>query len=308
MGLSRKLPPPKKSTEKKSLLVRKPNLDADLGIELPTEASAPSDHLGDYTILIHGSKKIGKTSLASKFPNAFGCMFEPGAEGLYMKHLGCPTWQHYKQIQDKLDADPTYCDTLIIDTGSLAYDRCMEYACAKAGIEHPGDEGFGKGWDRVKKELVREMNRAMLRKCGTIVLCHTKLEEVETITGRTYNKLVPDLSGQAQGYFSAAIDIIGYYHLIDNKRWLQIREDDYAVAGCRPETHFLTQKGEQVFKIPMGNNSQEAYDNFVKAFENRQEESYAPEGVKRFMHKPKIGGAVKRPALVAKKKFVAKKR
>lgn len=299
MALATKLPAPEAA--KPSLLKRKPNIDADLGLELPEDVSTPSTRLCDYTILLYGSKKIGKTSLFAQFPKALGMLFEPGGKALSMKQVPCPTWAHFKQYLDMIEADDDYCDTIGIDTGRLAYDRCMAYVCQKADIEHPGDEGFGKGWNRVEKEFATQMNRVLLREGkGTLITAHAKTEEVETLIGRKYNKVIPDLSGQAQGFFAGVVDIIAYYHIIGTERWLQIREDDHAVAGCRCEQNFIAKDGFPVHRIPMGNSAKEAYNNLVKAFKNEQAESYAPDNVK--------AGAPCVAAPVPMKKKIATKR
>lgn len=278
MAIATKVQPPE---AKPSLLRKKTNVDAPLGLSLPDTESTPSDRLCDYTILLYGSKKIGKTSMASQFPKALSMMFEPGGKALTMKQVPCQTWAHFKQYLDLIDGDPDYCDTIVVDTGKIAYDRCMSYVCTKAELEHPGDEGFGKGWNRVEKEFSSTMSRALLREGkGTLILAHAKTEEVETKLGRKYNKIVPDMSGQASSFFSGVVDIIAYYHIEDDERWLQIREDDYAVAGCRPENNFIAKDGFPVYKIPMGTSAKEAYKNFVRAFNNEQEESYAPDSIK----------------------------
>ena len=52
------------------------------GLTLPTEKSKPSSRLGDYTWLIYGAKKIGKTSLVAQFPETLILSFEPGTKAL----------------------------------------------------------------------------------------------------------------------------------------------------------------------------------------------------------------------------------
>lgn len=269
-----------KEGETTSLLKKRKTPDDDLGITLPTELSEPSHSIGDYSFLIYGSKKIGKTSLASQFPKSLAFMFEPGGTALRLLQQPCPSWAHFKQSIDKIPKPCPY-KTFIVDTASVGYDRCMEYTCAKASIDHPSDEGYGKGWDKVKKELASQLSRLMLINAGLVALAHDKAQEIETKSGRKFTKIMPNLTGQAESYFSATIDVIGYYHIEDNQRWLQIREDDFAVAGCRCEENFLTPDGQQIFKIPMGNSPQEAYKNLIKAFNNEQQETYAPEGVAR---------------------------
>src|SRR5574344_936599 len=120
----------KKNTEERvqrtSLIKKKKNVDEELDIELPPEYSEPVTEIGDYTFLIYGSKKIGKTSLASQFPKALAFMFEPGGKALRLLQLACPSWSHFKQALAKITSKHMY-QTYIMDTVSVAYDRCMEY-------------------------------------------------------------------------------------------------------------------------------------------------------------------------------------
>lgn len=263
--------------EAKSLLKRKKNVDAEIEIVLPTELSTPSSSIGDYSWLIYGEKKIGKTSLSSQFPKALSLMFEAGGKALRMFQLSMPSWAHFKQTIDKLETEQHNFQTLVIDTGAIAFDRSMEYVCEKNEMVHPSDEGYGKGWDKVKKEFQGTCLRAMSLGLGTVVLAHDTLKEVETRSGRKYQQIQPALSGQAEAFFAGVIDTIAYYHYEGNERFLQIRGDEKVICGTRCRNNFIALDGKPVHKIPMGKNEAEAYANIVKAFNNKQEKSYATE-------------------------------
>lgn len=263
--------------EAKSLLKRKKNVDAEIEIELPTELSTPSSSIGDYTWLIYGEKKIGKTSLSSQFPKALSLMFEAGGKALKMFQMPMPSWAHFKQTVDKLSEEEHKFQTLVIDTGAIAFDRCMEYVCEKNEMVHPSDEGYGKGWDKVKKEFQGTCLRAMSLDLGTVILAHDTLKEVETRSGRKYQQIQPALSGQAEAFFAGVIDTIAYYHYEGSERFLQIRGDEKVICGTRCAKNFIALDGKPVHKIPMGKSEVEAYANIVKAFNNKQEESFAPE-------------------------------
>lgn len=263
--------------EAKSLLKRKKNVDAELDFELPSSMSTPSSSIGDYTWLIYGEKKIGKTSLSSQFPNALSIMFEAGGKALKMFQIAMPTWAKFKQTIDKLSEEQHEFQTLVLDTGAIAFDRCMEYVCEKSEMVHPSDEGYGKGWDKVKKEFQGTCLRAMSLELGTVILAHDTLREVETRSGRKYQQIQPALSGQAEAFFAGVIDTIAYYHYEGNQRFLQIRGDEKVICGTRCSKNFIALDGRPVYKIPMGNSEVEAYANIVKAFNNKQQESFAPE-------------------------------
>lgn len=265
---------------------------SDLDIELPTQKSKPATKIEAYNWLIYGPKGIGKTSLGARFIDSLTCQFEPGGKALETYQIACPEWIHFKKTIDLLKEDSSQFQTLVLDTAALAYERCMQYACEKAGIEHPGDEGYGKGWARVREEFSSVVNYGMSLGLGLIAIAHDMDREIETKSGRKFHKMSPQLSGQAEGFFSGPIDIVGYYHYDGEARFLQIRGDEYVEAKCRLENNFIALDGKPVYKIPMGDSADEAYENIVKAFNNQQEHSYAPEDVKiRKVATPSSGSA-----------------
>lgn len=290
--------------EKKSLKKKRPptleEQEAMLDLELPDEMSEPADRIEDYNMMIYGPKGIGKTSLAARFDKSLTMAFEPGGKALRTFQRAVPNWLHFRKYISLLDGNSKF-RTVVVDTAQIAYNRCMDYACEQAGIKHPGDEGYGKGWKRVAQEFERQFNTLMSMGMGIIAVAHDKDDEVETKSGRKFNKMVPALTGQCDEYFSGPIDIVGYYHYDGEQRWMQIRGSDYVTAKCRLEENFIAKDGQPVFKIPMGNTPDEAYENLVKAFNNEQEESYIPEDLK-------VGGKKAVVKKSAKKSAKKKKR
>ena len=56
------------------------------------EVNSPPEELRAFSMLIYGSKKIGKTTLASRFPNPYFLALEPGTKALRVRSSACPTW------------------------------------------------------------------------------------------------------------------------------------------------------------------------------------------------------------------------
>lgn len=274
---------PTKDKKGGSKLKRRPptlaELEEELELTLPDEKSEVAQSLEEFNWLIYGPKGIGKTSLGSRFLDSFTLACEPGGKALSSYQRPCPNWMHFRKYGDLLTESDGKFKTLVIDTVQNAYNMCMDWTCQKNGFDHPGDEGYGKGWKKVSSEFEKQMIKAMSNNMGMVALAHDKDEEVETKSGRKFMKMKPQMTGQCESYFAGPIDIVGYYHYDGAERFLQIRGTDYVEAKCRPEDNFLTTSGEPVFKIPMGNTPDEAYENIVKAFNNEQEDSYAPEGL-----------------------------
>ena len=270
----------------KKTIIPLAKLHSEINLKLPTTKSIPSENLGDYTWLIYGQKKIGKTSFAAQFPDALFMMFEPGGKALEIYQVNCDKWENALEYlnlleQSKRKGDLIY-KTIVIDTGFEAYQRCMSYVCEQLGIIYPREDNFGKDWSAIKTEFRTFQNRIMQLELGIIVLCHERMKESQTRTGSKFDMIIPNLQNPADDYFRATIDNVCWYHYRNKERFLLIKGSDYAMAGSAlsNEKHFLTIKNESIFAVPMGKNAKESYFYLLKAFQNKQTESYEQETTK----------------------------
>jgi hypothetical protein len=256
-------------------------VDTTAGLSLPETPSIPSDSIGDYSWLIYGAKKIGKTSLAAQFPDALFFMFEPGAKALSVLQVECKTWEHALKYLDLLEKSPAPLryKTLVIDTGFEAYQKCFDYICKENNIEYPREDNFGKDWKKISNEFRAFHTRVFALGIGLVVLCHEKLKESMTRTGNKFDMVVPNLSNAADDLYRSAIDNVAWYHYRNRERFLLVKGSDYAMAGVAADVdnRFVTKTGEQVHAIPMGSTAKEAFRNVVAAWNNRQQGSYKDE-------------------------------
>lgn len=113
-------------------------------------------------VIIYGPEGVGKTTLASQFPNPLFIDTEGGTSHLNVRRLDTPTsWTMLKQQVVWVKANPTVCDTLVIDTADWAEALCIQSVVASAsdvnikGIE---DFGYGKGYVYLAEEFGRFLN------------------------------------------------------------------------------------------------------------------------------------------------------
>jgi hypothetical protein len=217
-----------------------------------------------------GAKKIGKTSLFSHAENSFYMMCEPGGKGLELYQRPCPTWKRFTGYVDLLEKDKEF-TPIIVDTADLAYEICLTHTCWEMGIDHPTDAGYGKGWNAVKQEFRKQINRLGLTKKGLAFISHSAEREVETRSGKSYSKLVPSMSGQAREMMESLIDIWIMYDYVGDERYMQILGDDHVSAGHRLEGRFRYTDGTRIKFIHAGNSSLEAWNNLQAAFANELE-------------------------------------
>jgi AAA domain len=236
---------------------------------LPTEVSQVGKSLADFTILIYGDRGIGKTTVAREFPNPYFLMFEPGARGIAVRKTDVRSWEQFKDIVDLLEQTPDYCDTLVVDTGYMAYERCFAWCLEDMGVTDPKDKSFGTVWKFIEKEFRNQMIRLEDLGIGLVVIAHSEIKEITDKLGSKYDKLTIQLSGQAFKYFAGCMNNVWYYHYLQGgKRFLQIRGDEFIEAKTQCEGHFEYANGNPIRTIEMGTSSKQSYANLVAAFNN----------------------------------------
>jgi hypothetical protein len=260
-------------------------VDKYADLELPTVRSEPSARLQDYSWLIFGAKKIGKTALVSRFGKTIFFQFEPGYASLAVYKTELITdWgmaKHYVKKLKEVNRFTMAC----IDPGNTAYDRCLEWKSKQLNIQHPGKvKDYGASWKAVNEEFQSFHRQLAALGLGVTVICHERIFERETFDGVQYDYVGPKLSEGTEEYYAGTTDIIAHYHYVGDKRYLQIRGDQYTACGLRCDTpenpHFRTVNGDEVYKIPMGSSVDEAYSNVLRAFNNEQKRANRPEDLK----------------------------
>lgn len=252
-------------------------------LALPTELSIPSEKLGDYTWLIYGTKKIGKTSLAAQFPDALFLMFELGAKSLRIFQVDCASWknalEYVRLLEEQKKAGTLRFKTVVIDTAMEAAGRCSEYVCEELKIDYPREDNFGKDWKKIEQEFRTFQRRILALGVGFVVLCHEKLKEAQTRTGQKFECTVPDLPPMAERFYRSSVDNCLWYHYRGRDRFLLIRGNDYAFAGVAPQVdnHFKTTAGTPVYSIPAHDHPAKTYKAIQDAFANKQVGDYKSE-------------------------------
>lgn len=261
----------------KSSFKKKAGALEKITVTLPRELSVPSDDIKDYTFLLYGLKKIGKTSMCQFFEGAFYMMLEPGAKALAVYQTvgedGKPrvvkTWAEFKEWVKLLEKDRRF-KVIVVDPVDKLYKLCEKHVCQKLAISHPSEEEWGKGWGAVRDEFDEwVLGRLMGMGKGVIFISHAKDAEIKTRTGEKYNTIISTMPNQAREAIEGVVDIWGYYSYDGKERILTLGGDDHIDAGHRIRKHFRYTDGTKIREINMGGSEKESYKNFVAAFENK---------------------------------------
>ena len=187
-----------------------------MAIALPKEKTKLSLDLSSKTLLVYGPPKIGKSTLASQFPDALFLECEPGLNALEVFKVPTYTWPDFLSACKLVAAGDHPFKTVIVDTVDNAFKFCSDHICAKHSIEYEGDLPHGKGWAFVKNEWHRVLTRLASLPYGLILVSHAQDKTIETRTGE-YTKTQPSLPDRARGVVLGLVDMILYADTVARK-------------------------------------------------------------------------------------------
>lgn len=222
---------------------------------LATEKKTPSVSLQDYTTLLYGETKIGKSTLLNDVPSNIFFNTGGGLEALECYEQRISTWEEFLTSgAEFLNGGHKY-KNITIDTIDRLHKLCSEYMMKKLNILYPSDLEFGKGWDMVKSEFIRPIMRLVLSQYGVFFVSHSKDLEIKTRTAKI-TKVVPSMSDSLYNIISPVCGIILFYDSTEGKdgdvRLLRTQATERWIAGDR--TGRLQAYGDIVMDAPPANN------------------------------------------------------
>ena len=212
-------------------------------MSLPTERSKISVNLLDHTTLIHGTPKIGKSTLANEAGQVLFFDTEGGLGALEVFKEPVYSWTNGDETHAFLNLCKEFVKgeheftALCIDTIDVLHKLCVGHLMSKSKILHPSDLDWGKGWDMVKDEFMRPLNKLAASPYGLILISHSRSVEITTRTAKV-TKQMPTLQNYIWTQIEAFVDIIIYYNSeVDQDRhehrYLRTKPSENWIAGDR---------------------------------------------------------------------------
>lgn len=111
-------------------------------------------------VVIYGPEGIGKSSLAAQFPNPLFIDTEGSTDNMDVARADKPTsWTMLMNHIAFVKANPTICQTLVIDTIDWAEALALQFICAQHGKSGIEDFGWGSGYTYLIEEIGRLLDR-----------------------------------------------------------------------------------------------------------------------------------------------------
>lgn len=140
--------------------------------------------LGAQKCVIYGPEGIGKSTFAAQFPNPVFIDTEGSTKHMDVARLPKPTsWTMLMESVKYVKANPTICQTLVIDTADWAEQLCITHVCSKKeGVTGIEDFGYGKGYVYLAEEFGRFLNaltEVIEAGINVAITAHAKMRKFE---------------------------------------------------------------------------------------------------------------------------------
>jgi L-rhamnose mutarotase len=209
-------------------------------MNLPTKLGKVILDLFQYSGLFYGPPKIGKSSLFKNMDALYGDL-ERGLKALAVYKRTCRYWEEYKELVGLLqEGGHKNYRMFVTDTVDRMYNLCFKYCCEKWHMEHPSDEEYGKGWDKIRTEFMSVVSDVCRLPMGVAFISHSQVSTITSIKS-SKDRISPRLTGTARSVMTPVTDnlvYIGYDPEDEDERIIQLRGTDLVEAGGRWEEEF----------------------------------------------------------------------
>lgn len=134
-------------------------------------------------VVIYGVEGIGKSGLASKFPNPVFIDTEGSTERMNVSRTPKPsTWTMLLQQVSEIQKSPGQFRTLIVDTVDWAQRLCVNELCARHSVDGLEGFGYGKGYSYLAEEfgkLLDALNEARASGLHIVLVGHAAARKFE---------------------------------------------------------------------------------------------------------------------------------
>ncbi|MBQ1294842.1 MAG: ATP-binding protein [Clostridiales bacterium] len=138
---------------------------------------------GAKKVVIYGPEGIGKSTMASQFPDPVFIDTEGSTKSMDVKRFDAPKkWEDVFEAVKYVISDPKCCKSLICDTADWAEMFCINYTCQKGGVNGIEDFGYGKGYVYLAenfKKLLDLFDRVIELGINVVVTAHAKMRKFE---------------------------------------------------------------------------------------------------------------------------------
>ena len=235
-----------------------------MAIELPTENSKPpkaNEVPKNYSMVLFGQPKVGKTTLATEFPNSILLECENGgAEYIACKKIDIQNLTELRESHKLLMSNETF-ETVIIDSIDKVAEWTEDEICKSLKLSSMFVGKFGSQWGEYKLKILKIINAFLMLNKKVIFIGHLKKAETNG-NGGIINPKTINIYGQTAMQIISTVSNVGYMFAKEGtdkkiKRYLSFKAGEMVESGSR-----CPAISDKVIELPLG----KGYKAFEKCF------------------------------------------
>jgi hypothetical protein len=189
--------------------------------KIGVKKNIPKVNFTSYSGLFVAPPKFGKTTTASKFPNAVIIPFEDGVKGQVANVAeDISNWDDFLEFIDRLEefreeiGDDI--QTLVFDTVNKAYDMCEPYTLSKLSIadkKHyfkPSDVPHGQFYPARDKHFTQSIDRILSLGFSILFLSHSKVKTIRPKDSEPYDVYSSTMGDRLEAIINPLVDFMLY--------------------------------------------------------------------------------------------------
>ncbi len=183
------------------------------------EVNEPISELLGYTIAVYGLPKTGKSTFAASWPKPLFLATETrGIKAMRVPHIKIRNYHDLLSAMKLLKKKNTRnkYQSIIIDTVDLLFKYIQAFCCNKYGFDHPSDQGWAKGWERLGDEFLAIILKLFDLGYTLIFISHSKTTKI-TADWEEYTRIDPSMPNTARKTLFPYVDVILYMRSREKK-------------------------------------------------------------------------------------------
>lgn len=142
-------------------------------------------------------------------------------------------WEVFLEVIAELEKKDNDFKRVCIDLVEDLYEHCRVYIYNKLEIQHEQDAGFGKGWDMVKMEFLKNIKRLKNLGYQIIYISKETSNEITLRNGTKYSTYKPNIQEKVANVLAGTVDLTVRAYVEKDKRYIQLAKDENVFGGGR---------------------------------------------------------------------------
>lgn len=142
-------------------------------------------------------------------------------------------WENFISVIDQLERHDNTFEVVALDLIEDLYEHCRTYVFDQLGIKHETDAGYGKGWDMVRTEFLRQMKRLKTLGYQVIYISKEVVTEITYASGAKVSTFKPNIPDKIANVLAGTVTLTLRAYMDERGRYLNLRKAENIFGGGR---------------------------------------------------------------------------